>query len=59
MEDVEAVEAGPPEEGVDLTRPEVEATLEAEGARPRPWLQRQIGLYMKKSCIFFFKEKTM
>ena len=56
MEDVEAVEAGPPEEGVDLTRPEVEATLEAEGGEAaavaseanRPLHEKVLYIFLKK-----------
>ncbi len=59
MEDVEAVEAGPPEEGVDLTRPEIEASLEAEEGEAAAVASEANRPLHEKVLYIFFKEKTM
>ncbi len=60
MEDVEAEEAGSLEEEVDRTRPEAEASLEAEGGEAAA---KSTGanrpLFEKVLYIFFFLKKKL
>ncbi len=57
MEDVEAEEAGPPEEEVDRTRPEAEASLEAEGGEAAAVVSEANRPLHKKVLYIFFKKK--
>jgi hypothetical protein len=59
VEDVEAVEAGSLEEEVDRTRPEAEASLEAEGGEAAAESTGANRPLFEKVLYIFFKEKTM
>ncbi len=58
MEDVEAVEAGPPEGGVDQTGTEVGASLEAEEGEAAAVASEANKPLHEKVLYIFLKEKT-
>jgi hypothetical protein len=59
VEHVEAEEAGPLEEEEARTRPEAEASLEAEGGEAAADSSGANRPLRKKVLYIFFKEKTM
>ncbi len=59
MEDVEAVEAGPPDGGADQTGTEVGASLEAEEGEAAAVASEANKPLYEKVLYIFFNRKTM